>query len=98
MIMHYAKGREKNHLYCVICIFRAKMRYVILRGMTKSLISGRMDVGNSISTLLQSYFRFYCIKHFIPSFGVSAYPFFNPYRFSMLQFLNVPFCHVSFLS
>ena len=52
MIMYYAKGPEKSPLYCLICIFRAKMRYVILRGMTKSLISGRMDVENRISTVI----------------------------------------------
>ena len=52
MIIYYAKGPEKSHVYCVICIFRAKMRYVILRGMTKSLNSGRMDVENSISTVI----------------------------------------------
>ena len=52
MIIYYAKGQEKSSLYCVICIIRAKMRYVILRGMTKSLISGRMDEENSISTVI----------------------------------------------
>ena len=52
MIIYYAKGQEKSSLYCVICILYAKMRYVILRGMTKSLISGRMGVENSISTVL----------------------------------------------
>ena len=52
MILYYVKGQEKSPLYCVVCIFRAKMRYVILRGMTKSLISGRMDVENSISTVI----------------------------------------------
>ena len=52
MILYYVKGQEKSPLYCVVCIFRAKMRYVILLGMTKSLISGRMDVENSISTVL----------------------------------------------
>ena len=52
MITYYLKGQEKSPLYCVVCIFRAKMRYVILRGMTKSLISGRMDVENSISTVV----------------------------------------------
>ena len=46
------KGPEKSPLYCVICILRAKMRYVILLGMTKSPISGRMDVENSISTVI----------------------------------------------
>ena len=51
MIIYYAKGQEKSPLYCDVYIFRAKMRYVILRGMTKSLISGRMDVENSISTV-----------------------------------------------
>ena len=52
MIIYYANGQEKSPLYCVICIFRAKMRYVILRGMTKSLISGRIDVENSISPVI----------------------------------------------
>ena len=52
MIIYYAKGPEKSPLYSVICIFLAKMRYVILRGMTKSLISGRMDVEKSISTVI----------------------------------------------
>ena len=52
MIIYCAKGQEKTPLYCVICIFRAKMHYVILRGMTKSLISGRMDVENCISTVI----------------------------------------------
>ena len=52
MITYYVKGQEKSPLYCVVCIFRAKMRYVILRGMTKSLISGRMDVQSSISTVI----------------------------------------------
>ena len=52
MIIYYAKERKKSPLYCVICIFRAKMRFVILRGMTQSLISGRMDVENSISTVI----------------------------------------------
>ena len=52
MIIYYAKEQEKSPLYCVICIFCAKMRYVILWGMTKSLISGRMDVENSISTII----------------------------------------------
>ena len=52
MIIYYAKGHEKSPLYCAICIFRAKMRYVILRGMTKSLISGRVDLENSISTVI----------------------------------------------
>ena len=52
MITCYVKGQEKSPLYCVVCIFRAKMRNVILRGMTKSLISGRMDVENSISTVI----------------------------------------------
>ena len=47
MIIHYAKGQEKSPLYFVICIFRAKMRYVTLGGMTKSLISGHMDVENT---------------------------------------------------
>ena len=52
MIIHYAKGQEKSHLYCVVYIFRAKMRYVIQRGMTKSLISVHMDVENSISAVI----------------------------------------------
>ena len=52
MIIYYAKGQEKSPLYCVACIFRAKMRYVILRGITKSPISGRMDVEKSISTVI----------------------------------------------
>ena len=52
MIIYYAKGQEKIPLYCVICVFHAKMRYVILRGMTKSLISGRMDVESSVSTVI----------------------------------------------
>ena len=52
MIIYYAKGQDKSPLYYVIRIFRAKMRYVILRGMTKSLISGCMDVENSISTVI----------------------------------------------
>ena len=52
MIIYYAKGQEKSPLYCVVCIFRTKMRYVILRGMTKSLVSGRMDVENSFSTVI----------------------------------------------
>ena len=52
MIIYYAKGQEKSPLYCVICIFRAKMRFVILMGMTKLLISGRMNVENSISTVI----------------------------------------------
>ena len=52
MILYYVKGQEKSPLYCAVCTFRAKMRYVILRGMTKSLISGRMDVENSISTVI----------------------------------------------
>ena len=43
---------KKSPRYCVICIFRAKMRYVFLREMTKSLISGRMDVENNISTVI----------------------------------------------
>ena len=43
---------KKSPLYCVMYIFHAKMRYVILRGMTKSPISGRMDVENSISTVI----------------------------------------------
>ena len=50
MIIDYAKVQEKSPLYCVVYIFRAKMRYVILWGMTKSLISDRMEVENSIST------------------------------------------------
>ena len=49
---NYAKGHEKSALYCVVYIFRAKMHYVILRGMTKSLNSGRMDVENSICTVI----------------------------------------------
>ena len=52
MIIYCAKGHEKSPLYCVICIFRGKMSYVNLRGMTKSLISGREDVENSISTVI----------------------------------------------
>ena len=52
MMTYYAKGQKKSPLYCVVCIFRAKMRYVILRGMTKSLISGRINVENSISTVI----------------------------------------------
>ena len=52
MITYYVKGQGKSPLYCVICIFRAKMHYVILQGMTKPLISGRMDVENSISTVI----------------------------------------------
>ena len=52
MITYYVKGQEKSPLYCVVCIFRAKMRNVILQGMTKSLISGRMDVESSISTVI----------------------------------------------
>ena len=52
MIIYYAQGQEKSLLYCVVCIFRAKIRYVILRGMTKSLISGGVDVENSISTVI----------------------------------------------
>ena len=52
MIIYHAKGQEKSPLDCVICIFRTKMRYVILRGMTKSLISGRTDVENSTSTVI----------------------------------------------
>ena len=51
-VIYYAKRPEESPLYCAICIFRAKMRYVILRGMTKSLISGRMDVENSVSTVI----------------------------------------------
>ena len=35
MIIFYAKGQEKSPLYCVICIFCTKMRYVFPRGMTK---------------------------------------------------------------
>ena len=41
MIIYHAKEHEKSSLYCVVYIFRAKMRYVILRGMTKSLIGRR---------------------------------------------------------
>ena len=52
MIIYYVKGQEKSPVYCVVCIFRAKMRYVILLGMTKSLIFGRMDVESSISTVI----------------------------------------------
>ena len=52
MIIYYAKGQEKSLLYCLVYIFRAKMRYVILRGITKSLNSGRMDVENSIFTVI----------------------------------------------
>ena len=52
MIIYYAKGQEKSPVYCVVYIFLAKMRYVILREMTKSLNSGRMDVENSISTVI----------------------------------------------
>ena len=52
MIIYYAKEHEKSPLHCAICIFRSKLRYVILRGMTKSLISGRMDLENSISTVI----------------------------------------------
>ena len=52
MIIYYAKGQEKSPLYCVICIFHAKMPYVILTRMTKSLISGCMDEENSISTVM----------------------------------------------
>ena len=52
MIIYYTRGQEKSPLYCVICIFLDKMRYVIQRGMTKSLISGREDIENSISTVI----------------------------------------------
>ena len=52
MILYYVKGQEKSPLYYVVCIFRAKMLCVILTGMTKSLISDRMDVENSISTVI----------------------------------------------
>ena len=65
MIIHYAKGQEKSPLYCVVCIFRAKMRDVILRGMTKSLISGRMNVENSISTVI---YQILMRKTFYPQF------------------------------
>ena len=65
MIIYYAKGQEKSPIYCVICIFRAKMRYVILRGLTKSLISGRMDVANSISNVR---FQIFTRKTFYPQF------------------------------
>ena len=56
MTIYYVKGPEKTPLYCVVCIFRAKMRYVILRGMTKSLISNRMEVESSISTVIFQIF------------------------------------------
>ena len=52
MTIYYVEGQEKSLLYCVVCIFRTKMRYVILRGMTKSRISGRTDVENSFSTVI----------------------------------------------
>ena len=52
MIIYCAKGQEESPIYCVVCILRAKMHYVILRGMTKSLISGRMDIETSISTVI----------------------------------------------
>ena len=52
MITYYVKEQEKSPLYCIVCIFSTKLRYVILRGMTKSLISGRMDVESSISTVI----------------------------------------------
>ena len=52
MTIYYVTGQRKSLLDCVVCIFRAKMPYVILRGMTKSLISGRMDVENSVSTVI----------------------------------------------
>ena len=52
MITYFAKGQEKSSLYCAFCIFHAKMRYVIPKEMTKSLIPGRMDVENSISTVI----------------------------------------------
>ena len=52
MSTYFVKGQEKSPLFCVVCIFRAKMLYVILLGMTKSLISGRMDIENSISTVI----------------------------------------------
>ena len=52
MIIYYAKRQEKSPIYCVVCIFRAKMRYVFYRGMTKSVICGRMDVENSISIVI----------------------------------------------
>ena len=54
MIIYYAKVQEKSPLYCVVYIFHVKMRYVTLRRMTKSLNSGRMDVENSISTVIFS--------------------------------------------
>ena len=52
MIIYYAKEQEESPLHCVVCIFRIKTRYVILRGITKSLTSGPMNVENSISTVI----------------------------------------------
>ena len=93
MIIYYAKGQEKSPLYYVICIFRAKMRYVILRGMTKSLISDRMDVENSISTLIFQILN--ALNILSPVLVFLLIPFLTHYRFSMLQFLK---SYVSFLT
>ena len=76
MITYYVKGQEKNPLYCVVYIFRAKMHYVILRGITKSLISGRMDVENSISTVIISDFNASNILSPVLVFLLNS--FFNP--------------------
>ena len=65
LYIYCAKGQEKSHIYCVVCGFRANVRYVFLRGMTESLISGRMDVENSISTVI---FQILTCLTFYPQF------------------------------
>ena len=100
------KGKRKA-LYIVVCIFRVKMRYVILRGITQSLISGRMDVENSISavifpilTRLTFYPRFwcFCLLLFQPLsvFYVAIFEYFFLSRVFFVMFLELTRIHISF--
>ena len=101
----YAKGQEESPIlvYSVVCIFRAKMRYVILRGTTKSLISGRMDVENNIFTVIfqiltrQTFhpqFWCFCLLLFLTLIGFLCY---SSWRVTCLFFFFLS-CYVSFLS
>ena len=98
---------KRKSLYIVVYIFRAKMRYVIQRGMTQSLISGRMDVENSISTVifpiltrLTFYPRFwcFCLLLFQPLsvFYVAIFEYSFLSRVFFVMFLELTRIHISF--
>ena len=88
------KGKRKV-LYIVLFAFSVLKCYVIQRGMNKSFISGRMDVENSISSVI---FQILTCYTFYPQFWCFCLLLFKPqsvFYVAVLEELRVFLCHVT---